>query len=339
MRKLTTHLTIILLLIPCLSYANDWQKLFLSNQGKELCKRATHSSGPYSISHHPVIHLNENFFVLATSTIASNTSTINYFIKDDPNKKTLKLEHRTRALKIVENKLYVLGNDTLSAIDLITQKTLFSIPTQDIVSQQQLTKYHLSARGFDIINNIAYVAHGTLGLMVIDLKSKMILEQVHITPPQPEGKHISMIEDIKIKQDGTAIVAYDNYTGEIMGARAFEGFALIDIYNLSPLKFKAIKQYAEALARVQILSVKNEIAINNFGLLFNYNPNKIWSDRYAVPQRRLWSFPNKGAIIGRPFMTKDHIFACLRYNKQNPISGSHYKVSDSFLLERSTYRF
>jgi hypothetical protein len=320
------------------AYGLTWNEYFSSPEGQQLCQSAMKTNGSYTISYHPVIKANQRFFSFSTTKKSKNTSYINYLDRQTFDEGKIIVEDVVRDHIIRDETLFLLAQNKIVAIDIPSRRTLYKVSTQNIMSDSAALKTNYVARSFVIKGDRAFVAHGLLGLSVVDLSNRSIIDLIAIDAPQPESGHTSTLEDIELADNDMAVLALDNLTMASSGRRAFEGYALFDLSKLSPVKFKAIDQRFEALGFPQILSTENGLIVNNSGIIFRYDLNKMWDKRYAVPTKRIWGLPNKGRIMGRPFANATEIFSCIRVTLKPTPLAPQKKAARPFILERKQHK-
>jgi len=295
--------------------------VFASVELQSFCKNSIKSEG--SILQKDDI----SFYKGSDKTYAYGKShTIGNFLKvfkGDQEVETIPFDYKIMDMKEDGDKLYILQPQYLMILD----KQSLALISIAKTTNQYIEKKHQIAKEFEIYNDAIFIAHGSLGLSVLDKTNGTILKEVVFELPHHE-KQISSATGIAISKD-RVYLAYDNVTYDFnRKKRAFEGLLVLDIH-LNKLKAISIKQNREALHEPSLSIIDGKLYSQNLQNIYVYSTKNILKAKHFWPKRRLFKFNNGSQLMGKPMIEKGKIKGC--FSKYIPGSDSFSAFFDEFI--------
>jgi hypothetical protein len=201
-------------------------------------------------------------------------------------------------VKVRDGAVYVLTETTFEGWNISTAKQLFSFPSHPDVTKSSY--WGNKATGFILSANAAIIAHGNLGLSVIDLKTGAFGKLI------PMLSH-SSAQDITALDDKTAIVAVDDSS-----EGQFRGLYLLDLQSLEITKQIAIDN-AMPLS-VRVLPAENHLYVGYINAIWKFDLAKTLSSKKAEPEQRTWNFQNSddSDFVGKLYFDEQNVYGCQR---------------------------
>jgi hypothetical protein len=199
-------------------------------------------------------------------------------------------------VKVRDGAVYVLTETTFEGWNLSTAKQLFSFPSHPDVTKSSY--WGNKATGFVLSANAAIIAHGNLGLSVIDLTSGRFGKLI------PMLSH-SSAQDITALDDKTAIVAVDDSS-----EGQFRGLYLLDLQSLEITKQIAIDNAMPLSVRV----LDHHLYVGYINAIWKFDLEKTLSSKKAEPEQRTWVFPdsNDFDFVGKLYFDEQNVYGCTR---------------------------
>ena len=181
------------------------------------------------------------------------------------------------------------SNDTLW---LLTKSHLlaFEIETKTIRSRyatttETVTRPPHRAHSFFIQDEMAYVAHGSLGVSQIDLNTGDIVKTSSFGMHQSNG-HVSKATDILALSDREFLVLAESVTLSRMAPFAFNGLVKGQTTDLQATSWHEYNRaHAGVIAYARFKKFNDEILINNVGTFHRIKLEKLaQSDRSIIPR-------------------------------------------------------
>ncbi|OUR95487.1 hypothetical protein A9Q84_16775 [Halobacteriovorax marinus] len=243
---------------------------------------------------------------------------------DNDEIKTLdQLDLKIHDLKESGDKLYALSNNSILVLDKLSLNELTIFKT----SKDNISLKHQRASEIEIIQDKIFIAHGSLGLIVLNKKTGEMVDHNEYSLPHKKG-HISRATGLAIWED-KILLAYDNVTYNYGSKkRAFEGLLVADLITLEKIKTTSINTRREALHEPSLDFVDGKLFSQNLHLIFEYDLNKLLKAKYFWPMKRRWFFDGH-EIIGKPLLSNGKIRSCFKkYNSNlDTFSSRYFEVS------------
>ncbi|MFK8137183.1 MAG: hypothetical protein AB8E15_02375 [Bdellovibrionales bacterium] len=214
--------------------------------------------------------------------------------------------HKITDFEVVNlDTILILTPEFLFNLDPVSNTYRAMAPTQTIVDS--VGKYNF-ASGLAVKNSLAYIAHGELGISVVDLnlmKPILMIENDF----NPGTTHRSLISDVEIA--GNKLIAgVDNITYNFSDeTRAFEGLAQFHLSNLSLSSLHRVNQKKEAYHLPKLYVDGQNLIVHNMFLLFVHPLKRLKSEKLLQPVKRIYTY-KFGKPVGRPFIQSGKLSAC-----------------------------
>lgn len=245
------------------------------------------------------IFTNEDYLAVSLRPLVPGVGHVRvYSLKDSSRVFDISTSAQVHDVKIEGTTAYVLTGISIEGWDIANEKLLFQYGTHP--SARPGLSWRKQAQGFILSGNHAVIAHGTLGVTVIDLESGGLLKAL----PMPT---VSAAQDIALVDSNQAILAIDNDD-----EGTFRGMYLM---NLKTLEFtKQIKVDNAFPLAVRVL--------DNDRLMLIY-PNAVWkfgksqaleTHKEPKPSRRAWQFPGLeiADIQGKVAFDQKYVYGCFK---------------------------
>ena len=236
---------------------------------------------------------------------------------------TIPFDFKIMDMKEHGDKIYILQPQNLMVLkkDTLELESLFK------TTNQFIEKKHQIAREFEILNDAVFIAHGSLGLSIIDKTDGRIIKEAVFELPHHE-KQISSATGIAISKEHIYL-AYDNVTYDFnRKKRAFEGLLILD-HHLNKLKALSIKQNREALHEPSLSIIDGKLYSQNLQNIYVYTTKNILKAKNLWPKRRLFKFNKGSQLMGKPIIEKGKIKGC--FSKYLPEVDAFSAFFDEFI--------
>lgn len=217
-------------------------------------------------------------------------------------------KYEIRSVREYGKKLYILTPDYIFVHGLGDYEFITSFPS----TNQTISKKHETAQDMAILNNKLYIAHGSLGIIKIDLQSNSI-ESTHFFDLPHETGQLSTATGIDT--DSRRIyVMLDNVTYNFSTKkRAYEGLVILD-ENLNQERVVPIRQNREALHMPKAIISGEYLVSRNLQNLYFYKLGNIDRVKTLWPKRRLYDFAGVD-LKSNPWITNNKVYGCFNlYN-------------------------
>lgn len=205
------------------------------------------------------------------------------------------------AVKSDSEKLFVLTEANLEIWDLAGQKHFSTLPTYPNLSAPY--NFYEQPRGLAISSDKIYIAHGLLGVVIVDRQSEQF-ETVISTK--------STVRDIAITKN-TAVMVLDNNTPD-----GFHGFALVDLQSNQIQKYIGV----ENVFPESVTITGDTLLVGYFSTIWKYRTQDVLTQSNPAVLGRVFNFPaGPGSIIGKAHYDSKFMYACFEsvdIQGQNP---------------------
>lgn len=200
-------------------------------------------------------------------------------------------------VKVRNGVVYVLSETTFEAWNISTAKQMFSFASHPDVTKNSY--WGNKATGFILNGNSAIIAHGNLGLSVIDLTSGKYGRLI------PMLSH-SSAQDITAVDSKTALVAVDDSS-----EGAFRGLYVLDLESLKITQQIAIDNAMPLTVRVL---PNNRLIMGYINAIWKFDLEKTLNSTSAEPNRRTWMFPGSddSDFQGKLYFDEKYMYGCLK---------------------------
>ncbi|MFG1493747.1 hypothetical protein [Halobacteriovorax sp. ZH4_bin.1] len=224
-------------------------------------------------------------------------------------------KYEIRSVKEYNGKLYILTPDYIFVHSLNDYEFITSFPS----TNQKIVKKHQTAQDMTIMNDKLFVAHGSLGLIKIDLTAYSI-ESIHSFDLPHDPSQVSTATGID--NDGEKIfVMLDNVTYNFSTKkRAFEGLVVLD-NNMNQDKVISIRQNREALHMPKAIVHDGYLVSKNIQNLYFYKISDFAKAKTLWPKRRLYDFAGDD-LASTPAIIDGKVIGC--FNQYDGISFKYF---------------
>lgn len=300
-----------------LSYASI-DSFFNSNEADLLCKQGiTISGGITRINFRFVVADGDNAYF---SYYKNGTSTIIKKSFDGLSDNTYYIEGKIRNIQFNTEEMMVLTNNELFVLDKLSHDIKFKTKT---LPSNMVYKKYAYAYGVYKFEEIYYIAHGIYGLIPFDSKLMKHLPALKPNVPQPVIGLLSMITDI-VGTGETVYLPYDDYTLSRQG-KAFEGLMIYNLKMKKMIKTIPVKQSREAYYMSNLTIDADELVITNLHLNFRHKLNKLMTDKYMRPLKRIWKY-SLGNLMGRGHIQNKSIYACFNNRETGAVKAGRFSL-------------
>ncbi|MEH0861954.1 MULTISPECIES: hypothetical protein [unclassified Halobacteriovorax] len=217
-------------------------------------------------------------------------------------------KYEIRSVREYDDKIYILTPDYVFVHRLGDYEFVTSFPTTD----QQMTKKHQTAQDMAILNDKLFIAHGSLGLIKIDLLGNSIESNHQFDLPHERGQ-VSTATGIDT-YNGRLFVMLDNVTYNFSTKkRAYEGLVILD-ENMNQQRVVPIRQNREALHMPKAIISGGFLISRNMQNLYFYKLSELDRVRTLWPKRRLYDFAGVD-LDSNPWISNGQVYGCFnRYD-------------------------
>lgn len=225
--------------------------------------------------------------------------------------KELSFQFRPYDLKEKDGKIYILFGHEIKVLD----KNNFGVINTFKTSAKKISKLHELASELEVTEDKIYIAHGSLGLVVLKTEDGEVLHEKKFELPH-SNSHISRATGIALQAD-RIYLAYDNVTYDFNSKkRAFEGLLISDL-QLNRLKTTSIKVKREALHEPSLDIIDGMLVSQNLTNIYVYKMNNLMKDKWFWPRKRLYNFDGFN-FLGNPYLENGLIKGCFsRYDQHS----------------------
>lgn len=245
------------------------------------------------------VFTNDDYMALSLHPLVPNVGHVRvYSLKDPSSVFDISTHSRVADIKIEGDTAYVLTGLTFEGWSISNKKQLF----QYVSHPQAAPGLDLRerAQGFIISGKRAVIAHGVLGVSVIDLETGKVIK----TLPMPT---VSAAQDIALVNANQAVLAIDNND-----ERQFRGMYLM---NLRTLEFtKQIKIDNALPSAVRVLD-NDRLMMVYYNAVWKFGKTQaLAATKEPKPFRRAWQFPGLEVVDmqGKVAFDKKNLYACFK---------------------------
>lgn len=259
------------------------------------------------------VYSDTNWFVASLPNTANGIGHIRIQSLLDPQKSLdLPANDTVVDVKIRDGQVFVLTETTLEAWDIASAKSLFKYATHPNVGKG--SHWNLKATGFVLKGDQALIAHGTLGIEALNLKTGAIDKMI---PMLSE----SSAQDIAFVNDTTAVVAVDD-----QAEAAFRGLYVLDLNSMTVSKQIPIDNALPYSVRV----TPQGLLVGYINAIWKFDLNQTLNSRgEAQPLHRSFIFPGLANvdIRGKTFYDETYMYSCFYHpNGDSGDMGAYPKV-------------
>ncbi|MFG1500758.1 hypothetical protein ABMA70_11180 [Halobacteriovorax sp. XZX-3] len=224
-------------------------------------------------------------------------------------------KYEIRSVKEYKGKLYILTPDYVFVHNLNNYEFVTSFPSTHLPIIQK----HQSAQDMTIMNDKLFIAHGSLGLMKIDLSSYNV-ESAHNFDLPHDSSQVSTATGID--NDGKRIfVMLDNVTYNFSTKkRAFEGLVILD-ENMNQDNVLSIRQNREALHMPKAVIHNGFLISKNIQNLYFYEISELNKIKSLWPKRRLYDFAGDD-LASTPAIVDGKVYGC--FNQYDGLTFKYF---------------
>ncbi|MFL5812347.1 MAG: hypothetical protein ACJ763_02120 [Bdellovibrionia bacterium] len=245
------------------------------------------------------VFTNDQYLAVSLLPFVPNVGHVRVYSLKDPSHVTdISTHSRVTDIKIEGDTAYVLTGWTIEGWSISSGKQLFQYASHPQASPGLNLRER--AQGFVLSGKRAVIAHGVLGVTVIDLESGKTIK----TLPMPT---VSAAQDIALVNADKAVLAIDNND-----ERQFRGMYLMNLRTLGFTKQIKIDNALPSAVRV----------LDNDRLMLVYY-NAIWkfgktqalaATKEPRPSRRAWQFPGLNVVDmqGKVAFDQKNLYACFK---------------------------
>lgn len=245
------------------------------------------------------IFTNDEYLAVSLHPLVSGVGHVRvYSLNDSSRVVDISTSARVKDIKIEGSIAYVLTGISIEGWDIANEKRLFKFATHPAADPGM--SWRKQAQGFVLSGDRAVIAHGTLGVTVIDLTTGNMIQALPMAT-------VSAAQDIALVNADQAVLAIDN-DDEGM----FRGMYLMDLKALSFTKQIKIDNAFPLSVRV----------LDNDRLMLIY-PNAIWrfgktqalaANKEPKPSRRAWQFPGLeiADLQGKVAFDHKYVYGCFK---------------------------
>lgn len=206
---------------------------------------------------------------------------------------------------------------TYSGIEELTLDGLARRAIHPTTSDAGPLAYKEHARSFARYGDVAIIAHGRLGLTFFDLRQRRLVRELRMFDRQRPLE--SMITGVTVfGRHAYAVV--DSFSLVPAGQRQpFRGIVIVDMETMRvTAELDGLDPGADAIA------ADDESVVVSFGgiPIWRYRRSELRGTRLPEPERRSWTFPERGHPIGAPLLDGDWYFTCFLRAPEEP--GGQY---------------
>lgn len=330
-------LSILLITIYIPSLANGVDDLLNSSSFEKICSKTIKSQlvklpgtdevRQGYVTTRPVFSESKNYLFTAMKDLNSNFS--NYTVtmnKKEANSKAIKVASYRRPIKdmiaVSDEQLLLLFKDHLLLQSLNeTESIKINIPKPLSFGKND------HAYSMVLMNNIVYIANGTMGVTKVDLVTEEI-SNIDLGLMQDDG-HLSIAVSISVANNTSLLVGVDNLSMPKRKTFPFNGFKKVDLFTNQVFSYPYNKRTSGVLVRVaRTIFADDTLWINNWGTIQTIGLNKLNKEK---PIRASWfktTIKDKSGEwhyqpIGDFFIQGDHFYSCAK--KTDMKAGSQIK--------------
>jgi hypothetical protein len=245
------------------------------------------------------IFTNDEYMAVSLLPLVANVGHVRvYSLKDANNVTDISTHSRVTDIKIEGDTAYVLTGWTIEGWSISGKKQLFQYASHPQAGPGLDLRER--AQGFILSGKQAVIAHGVLGVSIIDLESGKVIK----TLPMPT---ISAAQDIALVNANQAVLAIDNND-----EGQFRGMYLM---NLRTLEFtKQIKIDNALPSAVRVLD-NDRLMMVYYNAIWKFGKTQaLAAKKEPKPVRRAWQFPGLNVVDmqGKVAFDQKNLYACFK---------------------------
>lgn len=303
------------------SYAINLENVFKSEALMEICNSAIYNQNVKLDLKGPYFSNGDQFLI---SAVRSNTGVWNiYKVNPFGERKFLKTyTEEISAVKIFNNEVYVLRSEYIDVLSVDQARIIRTIKTHS---------YSFSVNGdyrafdFDIKNNLIYVAHGGVGVTVIEQSTGRFVNTQDLGLSEQFGGQESKVIAIQVN-DQSSVVTVAPITPAADGFAAINGLIKFNTNNFDGIKIGKYHSSQSAISDSARLALNNgTIFLSNKGFQESVKEIQLNFGGLIFPTKKKLSITHNDKefsveIIGDFFKVGKKTYACGRIKQ-----GSEYK--------------
>lgn len=174
---------------------------------------------------------------------------------------------------------------------------------------QTISKYE-KPRGLDIREDELLIAHGSLGLVSFDLRSRQFNQLDLVNTQQARGQR-----SLAVSVTWVGSLAYVALTGNTQ--HAFNGVVVYDLHNARMVNASGYKKHRHGVVDpyARLYFYDNSVYMNNGGWIHQLDPNELASKKFTRPKWLPIPFPFQDRnrylrVRGDFIFQNDEVFGC-----------------------------
>ncbi len=315
-------ITVISILLSLQTYALSLESLFNSKSVSDICEDSVYSQDSKLNLKGPYFSKNNNFLV---SAVKSNLNKWSVYKINSANEKELltKYSQEISAIKAFNESVYILRDEYIDILNINTGTLVKSFKTHN---------YSFSVSGdyrafdFDIKDNIIYVAHGGVGVTVLERDTGRFINTQDLGLSEQFGGQESKVIAISVGRE-TSVVTVAPISKPADGFYAINGLIKFNTNNFNGIKLGKYHNSQAAISENTKMALNNgAIFLSNKGFQESVKEIQLNFGGLIFPTKKKLSI-NKNdqnipvEIIGNFFKEGKSTYACARVNQGNVYSG------------------